>query len=62
MKPVRCPVCNGSGSVKQEAALEVSADYVGEISVTCHGCGGRGWVEVSEVDECAIVPRPEETD
>lgn len=31
MRAVRCPVCNGSGK------------YNGE---TCHGCGGKGWVEV----------------
>ncbi len=55
MKPARCPVCNGAGVVRSE-------DSTGTvISITCHGCpGGRGWVEVSEVDECVIVPRPEE--
>ena len=31
MKAVLCPVCNGAGKVKEE---------------TCHGCGGKGWVEV----------------
>ncbi len=54
MKPARCPVCNGAGVVRSE-------DSTGTvISVTCHGCpGGRGWVEVSEVDECVIVPPKE---
>lgn len=31
MQAVLCPVCNGTGKVKKK---------------TCHGCDGRGWVEV----------------
>lgn len=29
----QCPVCGGSGKVKEKI---------------CHGCDGRGWVEVSD--------------
>ena len=57
MKPARCPVCNGSGVVRQEASPENAGDI--SITVTCHGCSGKGWVEVSEVDECVIVPPKE---
>ena len=34
-----CPVCEGSG------------EYIGE---KCHGCQGKGWVNVPEF----IIPRP----
>ncbi len=33
MKAVLCPVCKGSGKYKDER---------------CHGCYGRGWVQVAE--------------
>jgi len=42
---VRCPVCNGSGSI-------LVSDYRGmwtssaASAQTCHGCGGKGWVTV----------------
>ncbi len=29
-----CPVCKGNGKVEKE---------------TCHGCGGKGWVQVDDV-------------
>ena len=39
-----CPVCDGKGVVYG----------IGETgacpTTTCHGCGGRGWVEVSDSD------------
>lgn len=34
MKAVLCPVCRGEGRYKDKP---------------CHGCGGRGWVEVREI-------------
>lgn len=33
MKAVLCPVCNGTGKYNE---------------AQCHGCDGRGWVEVQE--------------
>lgn len=63
MKPMRCPVCNGSGVVRQEApgiGMEGAATSV-SVTITCHGCSGKGWVEISEVDECVVIPRSEET-
>ena len=36
MKASKCPVCEGSGWG--------SAKY----QIRCHGCDGRGWIEVSE--------------
>ena len=35
---VKCPICEGSGKV---------LDSLGKSQV-CHGCGGRGWVEVRD--------------
>jgi len=44
MKAQVCPVCNGSG--KYFVPLTASSQAVGS-QVTCHGCEGKGWVEVS---------------
>ena len=44
MKAVLCPVCNGSGTYK----WSYPADTVAEHSATCHGCRGKGWVEVPD--------------
>ena len=43
VKAVKCPVCGGSGKV-QSGIISV----VAPMFETCHGCGGKGWVEVSE--------------
>jgi len=42
-KAVICPVCNGRGTI-----VYTTATTAGNYEVTCHGCGGKGWVEVSE--------------
>ena len=39
MKAVLCPVCSGTGKVQDYHDIRAY--------ITCHGCGGRGWVEVS---------------
>jgi len=41
-KAVICPICHGKGKIKRE---DVST---ADEWKTCHGCGGRGWVEVTE--------------
>lgn len=45
MKAVLCPVCKGSGKIA--TGLSTSA---GELLNKCHGCGGRGWVEITDYD------------
>ena len=40
---VRCPVCNGAGKIWTVAAKDSTAC---NMEVTCHGCGGKGWVVV----------------
>ncbi len=39
----RCPVCYGIGIVNRQRP----GDSVIEYNITCHGCKGQGWVEVS---------------
>lgn len=41
-----CPVCNGAGKLlsKQDPG-STSAQFPS----VCHGCNGKGWVEVSDV-------------
>ncbi len=34
---VLCPVCAGKGNVRRDG-----------WTVTCNGCGGKGWVELSK--------------
>jgi len=49
-RAVTCPVCNGTGKVR-------NPDYnpkLGQEVVTCHGCGGRGWVEVGNTSKRKI--------
>ena len=44
MKAVLCPVCGGTG---QKTNL---------YEDVCHGCGGKGWVEVKEDSLCPALP------
>lgn len=41
-----CPVCKGSGRIGSERHERRD----------CHGCGGKGWVEVGSDD--SVVPWP----
>ncbi len=45
MKAVRCPICVGTGTY-----WEVNHDASPPVGYyrTCHGCEGKGWVEVHE--------------
>ena len=46
MKAVICPVCEGKGQIKD---AEIMGPEVTEITTKlCHGCSGKGWVEVNE--------------
>lgn len=52
MKAVKCPFCEGSGKVSPTLPI-------GTEMVPCHGCGGRGWVEVGEsYPLCPTYPWP----
>lgn len=48
-----CPVCHGNGKIPQPPFHEIldvalPRDDTGRLIVTCHGCGGKGWVEVGD--------------
>ena len=34
-----CPICGGKGKIQ---------DPFTNVEETCHGCSGRGWIEVSD--------------
>jgi len=46
-----CPVCKGSGKVSGNGETGSSV-----ITVTCHGCDGKGWVTVQDSAEQQIIP------
>ena len=39
----KCPVCGGEGTITKKVCNTSGAEVE-----TCKGCGGRGWVEVSD--------------
>ena len=39
----KCPVCNGEGKLPSDGSSTSSA-----IKTTCHGCKGKGWVEIAD--------------
>lgn len=43
-KAVTCPVCFGTGKITKTTAGTAG----GTFEVDCHGCGGKGWVEVAD--------------
>lgn len=46
-KAVKCPVCGGKGKIVKGTAFTTGG--VVENSEVCHGCNGKGWVEVSSL-------------
>ena len=54
-----CPVCKGSGELFMKSdGIYVSADQMPTTMKTkiCHGCDGKGWVEVGRDDPPVVVP------
>lgn len=39
-----CPICLGEGKIRPEGI------WSEDCKITCHGCGGKGWVEVGNSD------------
>jgi len=48
-----CPVCGGTGKITKQTVGTAGDTF----EVTCHGCGGKGWVEVAE-GTCPMYPCP----
>mgnify|MGYP001581684880 CR=1 FL=1 len=46
-KAVLCPVCKGFGKVV--ANRDPNSSAADERTNYCHGCGGKGWVEVDRL-------------
>ena len=42
---VLCPVCNGSGNITPSVSNGSTAM---PTSHTCHGCSGKGWIEIDD--------------
>ena len=61
MKAEKCPVCGGSGKyVHHEEPGHTTTG--GSIPQPCHGCGGKGWVEVGDgTPSITIYPYPPPT-
>ena len=45
MRAVICPVCCGKGTIIKGSLSGISSS---NEEVTCHGCGGSGWVIVPD--------------
>lgn len=45
MKAQLCPVCNGTGEVRNTELSSVSSSPFTKV---CHGCHGQGWVSVAD--------------
>jgi hypothetical protein len=45
-KAVLCPVCNGTGTILKTPMDNSTSGAT--YHATCHGCGGKGWVEVAD--------------
>jgi hypothetical protein len=51
-----CPICHGTG--KLSAKVEEWVTTGGNVGYkTCHGCGGKGWIEVAD-SYAPIYPYP----
>ena len=46
MKPVKCPICGGEGRVVVPGWHVGTLNGLVEITRPCHGCQGKGWVQV----------------
>lgn len=51
-RAVLCPICNGKGKVPKDYPNHSDEEK------TCHGCGGKGWVEVSDPYYAPPYPYP----
>ncbi len=45
---VTCPVCDGSGKVAIDSSGKLDKSVAIKRDRVCHGCGGRGWVELKK--------------
>ena len=55
-KAVICPVCSGAGEVKDYTIDSTTSTTV--HMKLCHGCNGKGWVEVNDSGLAPADPYP----
>lgn len=48
-----CPVCQGTGKITKKLKEAITA---ADLCKICHGCGGKGWVEISDDDNTQPQP------
>ena len=58
MEPKTCPLCNGTGETEDQKPTHISGIVK---SHPCHGCDGKGWVEVSSDSEKPIEGKKSKT-
>lgn len=56
----RCPICDGKGKPNIEYESYTSEKGTHKIDLTtlmsvCHGCGGKGWVEVRGMQKTRLL-------
>ena len=48
----KCPICHGtgekSGHVEPQYGTPIFQKREEYLRTHCHGCGGKGWIEVSD--------------
>ena len=50
-----CPICYGNGILRYIDGVEIRGIKLnGESEKQCHGCSGRGWIEVADEPEPLI--------
>ena len=49
-----CPVCNGTGIYKHYRDYKEMTNGVCYWEQTCHGCNGKGWVQVPNIRYSSI--------
>jgi len=43
----KCPICLGNGILRYIDGIEISGIKLnGEAEKICHGCNGKGWIQV----------------
>ena len=52
----KCPICHGRGKLTYQLYYGESFTSGGMIDHMCHGCNGKGWVEVNDNNMGCLFP------
>ena len=53
MHAEKCPICGGRGSI-HEYGWQGKSTACDDKEHVCHGCNGKGWVEVTDTETVSI--------